>query len=144
MDSIDELQAAVEEPESFLRSVAGAAGPAAKKMAIGKLRSKLEPIVTQQGLAWEDAVPALDLVDSVEELQAAIGDPEGFMQSVMGAAGPAAKKLLIAKLRPVLLPLLPKRGLKWGDVEMAMEMVSSVDDLEKAAADPAAFLKQFS
>ena len=40
--------------------------------------------------------------------------------------------------------MLPKRGLKWGDVEATMEMVSSVDDLEKAAADPTAFLKQFS
>ena len=54
-----------------------------ERIAIGKLRRKLEPVVLRQHLKWEDAVPALELIDSVEELQAAIGDPEGFMQSVM-------------------------------------------------------------
>ena len=80
---------------------------------IAKLRPKLEPVVEKQGLEWGDVVPALELVDSVEELEAAIADPEAFLQSLAHSMGPAAKKFLVAKLRPKLEPQLEKQGLQW-------------------------------
>ena len=41
------------------------------------------------GLIWEDVLPALELVDTPEELQAAFDDPEGFLRNLAVAAGPA-------------------------------------------------------
>ncbi len=75
-------------------------GHAGKKWAIAKLRPKMEPSLKKQGLLWEDVLPALELVDSVEELQAAAEDPEGFLKSMAKTLGPAGKKWAIAKLPP--------------------------------------------
>ena len=87
-------------------------------------------------------MPALELV-GVEEIQAAVEDPEALVQRLMEAAGPAAKSMLIAKLRAILAPLAKSRGLDLEDVAMSMEMVNSVEDLEQAIAEPEAFLATF-
>ena len=44
-------------------------------------------------------------------------------------------------LRPVLAPLVKERGQVWEDIAMSVEMVSSVEDLQKALSEPAAFLE---
>ena len=46
-------------------------------------------------------------------------------------SGPAAKKLLIAKLRPKLEPHAKKQGLAWEDIEPALFTIESVDDLAR-------------
>ena len=124
------------EPESLLTRLLSAVGPVGKRVALARLRPKLEPAVVRLGLAWEDATPAMQLVDSLEELQAAVAAPEAFLQKLQAAAGPAAKALLVARLRPVLSPLLRARGLGWVDIEM----MASVEELQKALAEPEAYL----
>ena len=71
-----------------------------------------------------------------------VDDPDAFLQQVIAAAGPAAKAMLTAKLRGLLIPIVAKRGLVWEDIALQMEMVSSMEDLEQAMADPEAFLAQ--
>jgi hypothetical protein len=90
-----------------------AGGPVAIKVAIAKLRAKLEPLVEEQGVAWEDALPVLETVDSLEDLQGALEAPEVFLQQLMEAGGPAAIKLAIAKLRPTLEPLITSKHWTW-------------------------------
>ena len=108
-------------------------------------RPKLEAtLATRHALLWADALPALELVDSLEEIQAAVNDPDAFLQQTVAVAGPAAKAMLTARLRGVLMPIVAKRGLVWEDIALTMEMRSSVDDLEQAMADPEAFLAQLS
>ena len=51
------------------------------------------------------------------------------------AVGPAAVRLGLAKLKPVLLPRLPP-SLTWPDVEPALQMIDSVDKLRAAAQAP--------
>ena len=65
-------------------------GPAAKKLAIAKLRPKLEPALTKQGLAWADVALALDAVDSPQELRAAVQDPSAFLEQSASACEAAA------------------------------------------------------
>eukprot|EP01052_Picozoa_sp_SAG31_P037094 SAG31_NODE_4731_length_2995_cov_3.155732_3_plen_145_part_01 len=86
--------------DSLLADIATAAAPMAIRLAIAQLRPKLEPHLLHHDMKWEDALPALELIDTMEEVQAAIADPEAFLAKVMAAAGPVAIKLLIAKLRP--------------------------------------------
>ena len=51
-------------------------GPAAKKLAIAKLRPTLEPIVeSRSGVKWDDALPAIELIDTIEELEEAVENP---------------------------------------------------------------------
>ena len=40
------------------------------------------------------------------------------------------------------MPIVARRGLVWEDIALQMEMMSSMDDLEQAMADPEAFLAQ--
>merc|ERR1711937_965612 len=97
-------------------SLANAMSPAARKLVIAKLRPKLEPHLKTQDLLWEDVLPALDSIDSVFELRAAIENPQQFLESLANAMSPAARKLMIAKLRPKLEPHLETQGLLWEDV----------------------------
>ena len=57
-------------------------------------------------MVWEDALPALELIDTLEEVQAAIADPEAFLTNLASASAPVAIRLAIAKLKPTLQPLL--------------------------------------
>ena len=52
----------LEDVEGFLRNLADAAGPVAKRMALAKMRPKIELIVAKMGLTWEDTKPALEKV----------------------------------------------------------------------------------
>ena len=143
MDTVQELEAAIDDPEAFCRQLLSAVGPVGKRIALAKLRPNLEAtLATRHALLWADALPALELVDSLEEIQAAVNDPDAFVQTLMATAGPAAKAMLTAKLRGLLIPIVAKRGLVWEDIALQMEMVSSMEDLEQAMADPEAFLAQ--
>ena len=143
MDTVEELEAAIDDPEAFCRRLLSAVGPVGKRIALAKLRPKLEAtLATGHGLLWADALPALELVDSLDEIQAAVDDPEAFLLQIIAAAGPAAKAMLMAKLRGLLMPIVAKRGLVWEDIALQMEMMSSMEDLEQAMADPEAFLAQ--
>ena len=63
-------------------------GPAAKKMAVAKLRSKVEPLLKKEGLEWADAAPAVERMDD-KEVMAVAQDPEGFLKRILESAGPA-------------------------------------------------------
>eukprot|EP01046_Picozoa_sp_COSAG06_P078931 COSAG06_NODE_26456_length_614_cov_1.184466_1_plen_178_part_10 len=121
----------------------GGGGDSGKKVAIAKLRPKLEPVLMKQGLTFEDVVPALELVDTIEELEAALSDPEAFLQSLESAAGPAAKRLVLSKLRPKLEPRVTKHGLSWEDVLPAIDMISSIDELQSAIENPERLVAQY-
>ena len=140
VDSIDELQEAVDDPKQFfLKLTTTAAGPAARKVVIAQLKPKLEPQLPTP-LTWADVEPALELVDSIDELQEAVDDPKAFFMKLSTmAAGPAARKVVIAHLKPKLEPQLPT-PLTWADdVEPALELVDSIDELRRAVDDPEAF-----
>ena len=64
---MEELQAALQDPTAFLERLAESMGPAAKKIALAKLRPRLEPLLEKQGLEWADVVPALEEVRSGAE-----------------------------------------------------------------------------
>ena len=141
LDTIEELHAALAAPAEFLRRFAAASTGPAFKIAVAKLKPKLEPVVAKQGLAWADVQPALELIGTVEELQAAVSDPEAFIKVVLAASGPAAKKLLMAKLRPVLEPILERSGLRWRDVIPVIDAVDTMEQLEQAIDTPQVFFE---
>ena len=50
-----------------------AAGPAVKKLLTAEWKPELVSMLAKQGLAWEDALPALEMMDSLEEWQRRAG-----------------------------------------------------------------------
>ena len=86
---IEELTAGFDEPGAILSKLTSAVGPVGKAMLVAKLRPTLEPRLLDEGMQWDDVVPALELV-SIDELQAAVSDPEanlGVLVSGLLVAG---------------------------------------------------------
>merc|ERR1719487_2827344 len=101
VDSVDELRQAAANPEAFLNELASkAVGPAAKKMALAMLKPLAEPWLKKHGLTWEDILPLLEMVDSVDELRQAAANPEAFLNELASKGGPVAKKMALAMLKP--------------------------------------------
>ena len=117
LESVDtqaELQRALADPESFLMQLlAGAGGQVARKLLLPKLKPHLEPYLQERSLTWADIQPALESVDSLAELKAASSNPKAFFEKLLKGGGPAARRMLIAQLRPRLEPLLSQQGLQW-------------------------------
>jgi hypothetical protein len=88
--------------------------------------------------------PVLEAIDSIDELKQAVEDPLGFLERVASTSGPAAKKLAILHLKPLLTPTLTKRGLEWADVQPVLEEVDSTAELKDAIQDPLGFLDHIS
>eukprot|EP01051_Picozoa_sp_SAG22_P010826 SAG22_NODE_996_length_6115_cov_59.761303_1_plen_1780_part_01 len=141
--SVNDLQNATEDPETFITFVLGLCVKAASTLALARLRPALEPLLSKQGLTWEAALPALQLLDSVEEISAAVEAPEKFLQKLMVAAGPVAIRLALSKLQPQIEPLLAKHELSWEAALPALEKAAgSVAVVEAASQDPAAFVEK--
>jgi hypothetical protein len=138
--SLEQLQEALEEPAAFLAKLMASAGPVGLRLAMAKLRPKLEPLLAAQSLTWEDALPALDLVRSLTELHAAMANPETFVTTLMASVDSAVPNFAIAKLRPKLEPLLSKHSLTWEEVTPSLKLVKNLKELEVALEDPEAFL----
>ena len=57
---------------------------------IEAIKSKLKPHLRKQALEWADVVPALEEIESIEELKAVVDDPVAFLARLAAASGPAA------------------------------------------------------
>jgi serine/threonine protein kinase len=143
MDTVDELMDAVRNPEAFIEQLMKDSGPLAKKIALSKLRSKLEPKVQETyGLSWDDVVPTLALLDTVTELEQAFKEPESFLEGLLETAGPVGKtlalKIALSKVRPELEPALEQRGLSWKYALSIMDAIEGhgVEELGALLEDP--------
>ena len=139
VDTVEELLRAIEDVDGFLRDLAAVGGRAARRMAIARLRPSFEMGIAKLCLTWEDVLPVLEQVDTLEELQQALEDPDAFLAHLGAAAGPAARRFVIAKLRPKLEPLAIEMGLTWSDVLAVLELIDTPSELQAAANDPEAF-----
>merc|ERR1711865_1018933 len=91
IDSVDELKAAVADPGAFLSRLSDLGGPAAVRLLIAMLKKPMVPVLAERGLDWRDVLPALQLVDSMDELKAAAADPAAFLLQhlVISGSGPS-------------------------------------------------------
>ena len=64
-------------------------------------------------------MPALELIESVEELRKALKDPAELLQKLDEGVGPEAKRFVIAKLRPKLAEMLREHpGVQWEEASL--------------------------
>jgi hypothetical protein len=129
--------AALTDPDSLLTNLEGmayeAAGPAALRYAVAKLRPRLEPALKKQRLAWADVEPILHEVDSTAKLEAAADNPIAFLdQLAQDCAVPLAVRIAVVRMRPKAEPPLKKRGLAWDDVAPIFTLIDSLDKIEAA------------
>lgn len=140
IDTVAEIKEAATDPEAFLKKVAVTAGNIGIKFAIAKARPAVEPKAKKIGLTWDDMTPVLNEISTVEKLQEAYNDPQGFLDRLATQAGNVALKWAIAQSRPYLEPIFKAQGLSWDDALLVLNEVDEVQDLKDAQSDPDAFL----
>ena len=79
MDSVEKIQRAVEHPEQFIGLLVAASAPLARNSALAIAWSWIELWLKKQGISWNVVLPILETIDSVEEIQQAVGNPEEFL-----------------------------------------------------------------
>ena len=141
VDSTRELKEALADVEAFMERLLNTVGEAAVKMAIARLRPKLQPVLSKYDLEWADLQPALELVNDVDELKNALDDVNAFIEKLSLTVGDAAIKVAIAKLHPKLRPFLAKHSLEWADVKPALELLDT-KRLCSALEQPEAFFTE--
>lgn len=139
LDSMEEIQDAIADPEHFFARVIEAGGALGKKLALGKARPVLEPQLNRECLSWEDALPAFDMLDSMEEVHKLLADPEDFFYRILSDGGPVARKIAVGKARWVLEPKLKRIGIAWTDSLPLFETLSSMGEVHEAIAHPEEF-----
>ena len=132
LDSVEELEAALEDVDVFLLKVADAAVIAMVEL----LKQKLKPVCEARGLPWEVVEPPIDELDTLQELQQALSDGEAFLDKVLETAVPT----LVAMLKAKLQPYCEKMGLPWEVVEPPIDELDTAQELQAAIADFDAFL----
>lgn len=150
IESLEELQAALSDPEALLNSLlstaADTATAAGKAFAIARMRPLLEEaVLNATGLGWEGIVPVLNLIDSMDDLQAALDGPEAFMQTLLSAASPFATQLALARLEPQLRPIAEGRGVAWDHVLTALTVsggLFTIEELQAGVTDPQALMSR--
>lgn len=63
----------------------------------------------------------MELVDTVEELEAAANDPDAFVAGLLSAVGDIGRQMAMARLRKMLKPKLEDHGLAWEDAMAVSE-----------------------
>ena len=73
--------------DQFLSAAEEGKGGAAAAMAaaIAKLRPHIEGKVNAHGLSWDDVLPTFELIDSVDEVLAAVDNAEAFLSRLLAA-----------------------------------------------------------
>ncbi len=144
----EEVHTAIRDPEAFVEKILNSAdfrfqlGPIALQFLKARLKPILKRVPLQKPLTWDHLWPAVELIESVEDLEDAIRDPSAFVQRLLTTAvGPAAIKLAVARLKPKLEPKLPK-GLTWTELEPALCQMDSVHIIKVAIEKPDAFFQK--
>jgi len=106
-----------------------------------EMKAKLEPIVVERGLPWKVIEAQIDLIDSADELQNAIEDPEEYLQKATFALG---RDIVLAKVMDMLKPVCERRKIPWEPVKKLVSDIESLEDLQEIAADPGMLLKKVS
>jgi len=100
------------------------------------LKGKLKPICELRGLPWLVVEPPIDALDTAEEIQAAITDPDGFLSKALTSSTVALVALLKGKLKPIC----ELRGLPWDDMQPTVDSLDTAPKLQAAIGDPDAFI----
>ena len=62
VSDVEELRHVLKKPQGFLSQLVESLGPAGKKLAVAKLRPKMQYLLQDMGLAWEDVMPAIEML----------------------------------------------------------------------------------
>ena len=134
LDTAAEIQSAIADVDTFLMKILATSAEALVLLLKGKLR----PICEARGLPWYLVEPAIDELDTAEEIQAAIADIDGFLTRAFAASVSVLIILLKGKLRPIC----ESRGWPWAVIEPQIDALDTPNEVQSALADLEGWLKE--
>ena len=143
LDTPDEFREALAHPRAFFARLLDSGGEIAKQMALAKLRPMLEKLPEAQGLEWEDLLPAFEAVSAQDLREAVLGaqgseggesKAKALLQRILHAGGRMGLRVLMARLRPLMEPVLAQLPLPllWQDVLPLLGEFVQVERLSEA------------
>jgi len=125
----EDLQLALDDPNGFIGSLSKRGPPVSRLWAITRARPKIEPLLVEDDVQWEDMKSVLDAFDTDKQINVAFDTPEKYLIDMRKkSAGVPAKYWLIAKLRALLVHLLPN-GIPWLDLVPVLEEIETLREL---------------
>ena len=134
IESSEELEAILDDPRSFVRKLANLEIEAL----LPKLLDTVRPLAASRSLPFDQVEKLAHEIDTVEEMEAAVADPEAFLKR----AADLAIEAMLPKLLDTVRPLAASRSLPFDQVEKLAHEIDTVEEMEAAVADPEAFLKR--
>jgi hypothetical protein len=136
IDTVEEVERAVADPDALLDRAAAIAREAVIEHLASKVKATIRPMVEKRGWPWEPVEKILEDIDTPEELQVVMSDVDGFLKKVSSILIDE----LMVKAKAMVQPCVEARGWPWPPVEKVLEEIGSVDELQAARADPETFL----
>ena len=138
MDDPVDIAELLTEPRAFLRKPEAAGGPLATKLLHAQLSKLLIPLCEERKVSYDiDVLPFVKMVDSFDELRAALQDPRSFIDNVIARS--LSKPWLTQQLKVALAPHLAEAEVGWAHVQPAIEQIERVEELKQALLDPRTF-----
>ena len=132
---------AVFDDDGAPKAIADRAAAAAEEEESEEHRPKLEPIAKKHGVAWTDIQLALRQFGVPPAEHSALFI-EQVIAEVIAGNGRASKKLLRAKLRRQLEPMVMRRQVLWSDFVALLDRIDRCQELRDGAANPQAFFER--
>ena len=98
IDTVEEMEAAVEDPEALLKRAADLAIEAL----LPKLLDTVRPMAASRSLPFDQVEKLAHEIDTVEEMEAAVEDPEALLKRAADLAIEALLPKLLDTVRPWL------------------------------------------
>jgi len=146
VDTPQELQDAIKNPEAFFERLGLNCLPIAKKIALAQFRQnkEVESFLRENGLQQEDLMHMVDEVDTPQDLQDAMTNPEVFVARLANDCPPIAKKIALAQFRQSreVQSFLWENSLQTEDLAHILDDVDSPQELQEGINNPEAFCAQ--
>jgi len=136
--NIDEIRDSFDQDgiSGVLRLVLAKGGDGAKKLGLTVAKTLLAPIANKFGIDADSVQAVLDRLP-MEELEMAFTDPLEFITLM-------SNKLARMTLKPVLEPMLKKKGFDFDYVLPLLDNIDSLEDIQVLIADPSSFFETLS
>jgi fructose-specific component phosphotransferase system IIB-like protein len=140
IDTVEEVERAVADPDALLDRAAAIAREAVIEHLASKVKATIRPMVEKRGWPWEPVEKILEDIDTPEELQVVMSDVDGFLKKVSSILIDE----LMVKAKAMVQPCVEARGWPWPPVEKVLEEIDTPEKLQAVVADVDGFLKKVS
>jgi hypothetical protein len=125
--SLNDLQQGITDPQGLVDKFLSSSLDLAKRGALTRARSAVEPKLNTAGLSFEDGLKAVDSI-TLEDIVS--GDTQEILDKLLAASYTLAKKAAFVQLKSALEGPLSDQGISWDEALTIIDMIT-FDDIQQ-------------